>query len=105
MRGKLIFIAGLGVGYVLGARAGRERFDRMVGQARRMWESPAMQEAAGVFQAKANHLYDQGKQAVSHRVGRSTGRAEKSAGTGETTESEDSWDAAARRRQFSANAF
>ena len=72
MRGKLIFITGLGVGYVFGTRAGRERFDQMVAQARKAWESPTMQEAAGVVQAQAGRLYEQGKQAVStqvHKIG------------------------------------
>src|SRR6476620_1361920 len=53
MRGKLIFITGVGVGYVLGTRAGRERFDQMVAQARKFWESPTVQEAAGLVQAQA----------------------------------------------------
>ena len=51
MRGKLIFITGVGVGYVLGTRAGRERFDQMVAQARKFWESPTVQQQ--VEQAKA----------------------------------------------------
>src|SRR5262245_22960634 len=68
MRGKLMFIAGVGVGYVLGTRAGRQKFDEMVAQARRVWESPTVQEAAGVVQAQANRLYDQGKQAVTDQV-------------------------------------
>ena len=51
MRGKLLFITGVGVGYVLGTRAGREKFDSMVAQARKVWESPTVQEAAGVVQA------------------------------------------------------
>src|SRR6476661_11109961 len=77
MRGKLIFITGVGVGYVLGTRAGRERFDQMVAQARKFWESPTVQEAAGVVQAQAGRLYEEGKQVVadqarrmSHRTGR-----------------------------------
>jgi hypothetical protein len=68
MRGKLMFITGVGVGYVLGTRAGRQKFDQMVAQARRVWESPTVQEAAGVVQAQANRLYDQGKQAVNDQV-------------------------------------
>ena len=68
MRGKLMFITGVGVGYVLGTRAGRQKFDQMVAQARRVWESPTVQEAAGVVQAQANRLYDQGKQAVTEQV-------------------------------------
>ena len=35
MRGKLIFGAGVGIGYVLGTRAGRERFDQITSQAKR----------------------------------------------------------------------
>jgi hypothetical protein len=68
MRGKLMFIAGIGVGYVLGTRAGRQKFDQMVAQARRVWESPTVQEAAGVVQEQANRLYDQGKQAVTDQM-------------------------------------
>ena len=68
MRGKLMFITGVGVGYVLGTRAGRQKFDQMVAQARRFWESPTVQEAAGVVQAQANRLYDQGKQVMTEQV-------------------------------------
>jgi hypothetical protein len=70
MRGKLIFITGVGVGYVLGTRAGRERFDQMVAQARRFWESPTVQEAVGVVQTQAGQLYDEGKQVVTDQVHR-----------------------------------
>jgi hypothetical protein len=70
MRGKLMFITGVGVGYVLGTRAGRQKFDQMVAQARRIWESPTVQEAAGVVQEQANRLYDQGKQAVTDQMHR-----------------------------------
>jgi hypothetical protein len=104
MRGKLIFITGVGVGYVLGTRAGRERFDQMVAQAKKMWESPTVQEAAGVVQAQANKLYDEGKQAVSeqvHKLSRRNGKA-----LGDTpSDSEDAWDAAGRRGGFPANSF
>jgi hypothetical protein len=105
MRGKLIFIAGVGVGYVLGTRAGREKFDQMVAQARRFWESPTVQEAAGVVQAQANKLYDDGKAAVSdqvHKLGRRNG---KSLEEGSDADKEEAWDTAVRRSQFPANSF
>ncbi len=70
MRGKLMFITGVGVGYVLGTRAGRQKFDQMMAQARRVWESPTVQEAAGVVQAQATRLYEEGKQAVNDQVHR-----------------------------------
>ena len=68
MRKRLIFLAGVGVGYILGTRAGRERFDQIATQARRLWQSPSVQEAAGLVQAQANKLYDDGKHALSDQV-------------------------------------
>jgi hypothetical protein len=103
MRGKLIFITGVGVGYVLGTRAGRERFDQMVAQARHFWESPTVQEAAGVVQAQAGRLYDEGKQAVTGQVNRLSHRGPKSI-DGEADQ-EDAWNTAVRRSQFPANSF
>lgn len=43
MKGKLIFAAGLGIGYLLGSRAGRKRYDQIVAAARKVWETPAIQ--------------------------------------------------------------
>jgi hypothetical protein len=102
MRGKLLFITGAGVGYVLGTRAGREKFDRMVAQARKFWESPTVQEAAGVVQAQANKLYDDGKQAVTEQVHKlqRNGKAVGPAGA-----AEEGWDTTAGRTQFPANSF
>jgi hypothetical protein len=34
------------VGYLLGARAGRERYEQIVTQARRLWRDPRVQEKA-----------------------------------------------------------
>ena len=85
MRGKLIFITGVGVGYVLGTRAGRERFDQMVAQARKFWESPTVQEAAGVVQAQAGRLYDEGKQVVTDQARRLSHRNGKALEEGEPT--------------------
>jgi hypothetical protein len=70
MRGKLWFIGGLAAGFVLGARAGRERYEELVRNARKVWDHPTVQEAAGVAQAQANRLYSEGKDRLSHtRVG------------------------------------
>lgn len=44
MRGKLLFVSGLAVGYVLGARAGRKRYDQMRSTAAKVWESPGVQK-------------------------------------------------------------
>ncbi|GGK28710.1 hypothetical protein GCM10010124_21730 [Pilimelia terevasa] len=71
MRGKLWFALGAAAGYVIGARAGRERYEQIAVTARRLWDHPTVQEAAGVVQAEANKLYDQGKDAVSHTLSNS----------------------------------
>ncbi|MGP3970787.1 hypothetical protein [Streptomyces sp. 6N223] len=39
---KLNFIAGLAIGYVLGARAGRERYEQLKEAAQRLSEKPAV---------------------------------------------------------------
>jgi hypothetical protein len=70
MRGKLWFIGGLAAGFVLGARAGREKYEELVLNARKVWDHPTVQEAAGVAQAQANRLYAEGKDRLAHtRVG------------------------------------
>ena len=51
---KLSFLAGFGAGYVLGSKAGRERYE----QIRRGWEhakdDPRLQSLAGMAQARAD---------------------------------------------------
>ena len=44
MKGKILLIVGLGVGYVLGARAGRERYDQISGAVGKLWNSPQVQK-------------------------------------------------------------
>ncbi|HEY3685713.1 MAG TPA: hypothetical protein VGL93_21960 [Streptosporangiaceae bacterium] len=56
MRYRVTFAAGLAVGYVLGARAGRERYEQIKRAARRAADSPAVQAAAGVVQQQAAGL-------------------------------------------------
>ena len=47
MRGKVLFVVGLGVGYVLGTRAGRERYEQIKKAAEGMWNTPAVQQGVG----------------------------------------------------------
>lgn len=54
MRYRITFIAGLAVGYVLGAKAGRARYEQIAGTARRVVESPAVQETAGIVGAQVS---------------------------------------------------
>jgi hypothetical protein len=50
---KLGMLAAGAVGYVLGARAGRERYDQIVRQAQRLWANPKVQQAATGVQERA----------------------------------------------------
>ena len=43
MRGKLLLIIGLAAGYVLGARAGRERYEDIKRAAGKLWNDPRVQ--------------------------------------------------------------
>ena len=53
---KLPFLLGFGAGYVLGARAGNERYE----QIRRAWsqakDDPRLQSVAGIAQARADDV-------------------------------------------------
>ncbi len=46
MRYRLTFIAGVALGYVLGTRAGRERYEQLKKSARQFTENPAVRNAA-----------------------------------------------------------
>lgn len=69
MRYKATFITGLVAGYVLGAKAGRERYDLIARTARGVWEMPAVQETAGVLQAQAAGAVDTAKRKVTGAAG------------------------------------
>ena len=47
MAGNLKLLAGLAAGYVLGARAGRERYERIAEAGRRLAERPEVRELTG----------------------------------------------------------
>jgi hypothetical protein len=51
--GVLVFTVGLGLGYILGTRAGREQYDRLVAGARRVWDDPRVSRARHDAQAYA----------------------------------------------------
>jgi hypothetical protein len=63
-RYRMTFLAGLAVGFVLGARAGRERYEQIKRATRRVTDSPAAQQAAGAVQAQAANLAKATKQKV-----------------------------------------
>jgi hypothetical protein len=44
MKGKILLLTGLAVGYVLGTRAGRERYDEIKDAATKLWNDPRVQK-------------------------------------------------------------
>ena len=42
MRGRILFVIGLGAGYVLGAKAGRQRYEQIASAADKVWNSPTV---------------------------------------------------------------
>ena len=44
MKGKILLLVGLGVGYVLGTRAGRERYEQIKDAASKLWNDPRVQK-------------------------------------------------------------
>jgi hypothetical protein len=59
------FVAGAAVGYVLGAKAGRERYEQILRTYRAVADHPMVQGAAGIARAK-----------ISEHTGLGKGRAE-----------------------------
>jgi hypothetical protein len=64
MAGKLSFLIGLGAGYVLGARSGRERYEQIAGKAQELWRDPRVQDKA----EQAQHLVKEKASDVGGRV-------------------------------------
>ena len=90
---KLGILVGFGAGYVLGARAGRQRYDQLVEKAQDFWADPRVQrkasqaqdvvqekatQAAGVVQEKASHAASAAQDTVKDKV---SGRAKDSSDT------------------------
>ena len=64
MSRALFFIAGAGVGYVLGTRAGREQYERIKAQAKKLADQPEIKDAAEAVRAEATRLFEEGRQLV-----------------------------------------
>ncbi|MEJ2861688.1 hypothetical protein [Actinomycetospora flava] len=62
------FLLGAGVGYVLGARAGRERYEQIARAYRQVADHPSVQGAAGVARAKAGEAVQTGVALAKEKV-------------------------------------
>lgn len=56
---KLSLLTGLAVGYVLGARAGRKRYEQIAAAAQKVWESKPVQAQAAKLTAVADRYVPQ----------------------------------------------
>jgi hypothetical protein len=61
---KLSLVVGAAIGYVLGARAGRERYEQIVSLARKVVGSQTVQSTAGVLQAQVDDLRNRARDVV-----------------------------------------
>jgi len=66
MKGKILLVVGLGIGYVLGTRAGRERYEEIKAAASKLWNDPRVQDS--VDQA-SDFVTDGAKKVVSQVTG------------------------------------
>ena len=69
MMGKVLLLAAAGAGYVLGARAGRERYDQISTSVGRLWGNPKVQEKVGDLQGTASGLAKQAGAVAQEKVG------------------------------------
>jgi hypothetical protein len=56
MKGKIALVAGTAVGYVLGTRAGRERYEQMKGKAQGYWVDHRPQQKASQASDAARNM-------------------------------------------------
>ena len=68
MRARITFLAGFAVGFVAGARAGRERYEQMVALGRKAVENPTVQQVTRSAGAKATSLSKAAGQKAAERM-------------------------------------
>jgi hypothetical protein len=69
MRYKATLVIGIAAGYVLGARAGRQRYEQIKRLTQTVKKNPAVQQAADKVQAQAVHLGTQARRVVQEKAG------------------------------------
>ncbi len=61
MKGKIAFVLGAAVGYVLGSRAGRGRYEQIKRGAQRVWNTEPVQKGVGLVKGALDERADEVK--------------------------------------------
>ncbi|MFE5731309.1 MULTISPECIES: YtxH domain-containing protein [unclassified Streptomyces] len=69
MRYKLTFVTGLALGYVIGTRAGRERYEKLKRSAKEFTENPAVRNAAESAAQTGRQVAGKAAHVVGDKVG------------------------------------
>ncbi|MFF4396684.1 YtxH domain-containing protein [Streptomyces sp. NPDC001480] len=97
MRYRLTFVVGLALGYVLGTRAGRERYETLKKSARQIAQNPAVRNTAESAAQQGRQFAGKALHSVSDKVGdrvpESVAQRVRSLRhhNGHTTQPEDDW--------------
>lgn len=59
MKGKIAFVLGAAVGYVLGSRAGRARYEQIKSGAAKVWNTEPVQRGVGFVRGRADDAVDE----------------------------------------------
>jgi hypothetical protein len=81
---KLTLAAAAGAGYVLGAKAGKERYAQIESKFREIAGMPAVQNATTTVKATASDVADTAKQAVNEKVEAASDKASGGSKGGDT---------------------
>jgi hypothetical protein len=79
---KLTLAAAAGAGYVLGAKAGKERYQQLESKFREIAGMPAVQNATATVKENAAPLLDSAKETVGDKVATATDKVAEKAGGG-----------------------
>lgn len=75
MARRISLLLALAVGYVLGARAGREHYDKIMDKAQQLWQDPRVQKKADQAQHLVQEKAGQATEVVKDKVASATSSA------------------------------
>jgi hypothetical protein len=90
MMRRITFLAGFAAGYVVGARAGRERYEQIVSASRTLMANPTVQHTTEVAKQQASDLAETAKSQASGLADTAKSRVQEKIGHGSGSESSDS---------------